>query len=119
MARLRRDIYFEPVGFDLLDDTFTIPDLQRLYEIILGVKFDRRNFQRKIIASGILEEAPTTVSPGPDAIMCCLEPLREDAEESCVTLPKLKHRPGRIASQFRLNKEKYNEMKEDGGKLEF
>lgn len=119
MARLRRDIYFEPVGFDLLDDTFTIPDLQRLYEIILGVKFDRRNFQRKIIASGILEEAPTTVSPGPDAIMCCLEPLREDAEECCVTLPKLKRRPGRIASQFRLNKEKYNEMKEDGGKLEF
>ena len=55
MERLRRDIHFQPVGFDLLDDEFTIPDLQRLYEAILGVKFDRRNFQRKILASGILE----------------------------------------------------------------
>ena len=47
MERLRRDIHFQPVGFDRLDDEFTIPDLQRLYEAILGVKFDRRNFQRK------------------------------------------------------------------------
>ncbi len=56
MERLRRDIHFEPIGFDLLDDTFTIPDLQRLYEMILGTKFDRRNFQRKLLATGILEE---------------------------------------------------------------
>ena len=54
MERLRRDIHFEPVGFELLDDTFTIPDLQRLYEIILGVKFDRRNFQKKFLSSGII-----------------------------------------------------------------
>lgn len=56
MEKLRRDIHFQPVGFDLLDSYFTIPDLQRLYEAILGVKFDRRNFQRKILASGILDE---------------------------------------------------------------
>ena len=56
MERLRRDIHFEPIGFDLLDDTFTIPDLQRLYEMILGTTFDRRNFQRKLLATGILEE---------------------------------------------------------------
>ena len=118
MARLRRDIYFEPVGFDLLDDTFTIPDLQRLYEIILGVKFDRRNFQRKIIASGILEEAPMAVTPEPDAIMFCAEPLPKKTDD-CYLASKPKRRPGRIAFQFRLNKEKYNEMKEDGGKLEF
>ena len=57
MEQLRRDIHFQPVGFDLLDEEFTIPDLQRLYEAILGVKFDRRNFQRKLLAAGILEEA--------------------------------------------------------------
>ena len=38
MEKLRRDIHFQPVGFDLLDSYFTIPDLQRLYEAILGVK---------------------------------------------------------------------------------
>lgn len=58
MEKLRRDIHFQPVGFDLLDSYFTIPDLQRLYEAILGVKFDRRNFQRKILASGVLDEVP-------------------------------------------------------------
>ena len=56
MERLRRDIHFQPIGFDLLDETFSIPDLQALYEAILGVKFDRRKFQRKVLASGILEE---------------------------------------------------------------
>ena len=71
MERLRRDIYFQPVGFDLLDDEFTIPDLQRLYEAILGVKFDRRNFQRKILASGILDSVGKE-EPGEDVI-CCSE----------------------------------------------
>jgi len=111
MERLRRDIHFEPVGFELLDDEFTIPDLQRLYEIILGVKFDRRNFQRKIMASGILEEADADEE----------EMLREP--ESPVMMKcaaaKPKRRPGRIASLFRLNKAKYMEMKDEGNKMEF
>ncbi len=41
--QLRKDIHFEPVGFDLLDPAFTMSELQRLYESILGVRFDRRN----------------------------------------------------------------------------
>jgi len=100
MERLRRDIHFEPVGFDLLDEKFTIPDLQRLYEIILGTKFDRRNFQRKVLASGILEEVPKEEDPVFET--CAMpEPMmaaRMMAEES----PKPKRRPGRIASLFRL-----------------
>lgn len=55
LERLRRDIHFEPVGFELMDEVFTLPDLQRLYEAILGVKFDRRNFQKKILSLGILD----------------------------------------------------------------
>ena len=81
MERLRRDIHFEPVGFELLDDTFTIPDLQRLYEIILGKEFDRRNFQRKMMASGILEEVKKEnpqaqrkkKAKEEDALMFCME----------------------------------------------
>lgn len=80
MERLRRDIHFEPVGFELLDDTFTIPDLQRLYEIILGKEFDRRNFQRKMMATGILEEAKEEKPKAQlkkkaeeeDVLMCCI-----------------------------------------------
>ena len=51
-----QDIHFEPVGFDLLDEQFTIAELQRLYESILGVNFDRRNFYRKMLQTGVLEE---------------------------------------------------------------
>ena len=133
MERLRRDIHFEPVGFDLLDDTFTIPDLQRLYEIILGTKFDRRNFQRKVLASGILEEVPREEEPVIETCEAPMPMMMADMEcdlaepevarySSIITedLPhKPKKRPGRIASLFRLNKEKYDAMKEEGDKYEF
>lgn len=138
MERLRRDIHFEPIGFDLLDETFTIPDLQRLYEAILGVKFDRRNFQRKMMASGILEEAdpegaepivfgaPPMPSAEMDFSVCekrSMPRLAEvsvcyEAAEPQPSLPR-KGRPGRIASLFRLNRAKYRAMKDDGGKTEF
>lgn len=57
MQRLREDIYFEPVGFELLDKEFTMSELQRLYEAILGVRFDRRNFEKKMLQTGILQLA--------------------------------------------------------------
>ncbi len=135
LERIKRDIHFEPIGFDLLDEEFTIPDLQRLYEIILGVKFDRRNFQRKILSSGILEEAEEPVEfsrAEPEAPVMAMKcaPLRRmaDIEMDYCAAPepampmaeaKPKRRPGRIASLFRLNKAKYEEMKEEGNKLEF
>ena len=55
MQQLHKDIYFEPVGFELLDREFTMSELQRLYEAILGVRFDRRNFEKKMLQSGILQ----------------------------------------------------------------
>ena len=133
LERLRRDIHFQPVGFDLLDEEFTIPDLQRLYEAILGVKFDRRNFQRKLLASGILdevsedalyfdgEECSRYCSDMPESNMSMvyhtsLEGPRTMSESAT---RKSKSRPGRVGSRFRLNRERYEEMKEDGGKLEF
>ena len=140
MERLRRDIHFQPIGFDLLDETFSIPDLQALYEAILGVKFDRRNFQRKLLSSGILEEAQPEEEGETGAIMDSCVPC-EEAEMDCSAMPptmyyrqipdlmmeasmphipeRRKGRQGRIATLFRLNRKKYDQMKEDGGKVEF
>ena len=44
MQKLRQDIHFEPIGFGLLEEEFSMSELQRLYEAILGVQFDRRNY---------------------------------------------------------------------------
>lgn len=56
MEAIRRDIFFEPVGFDLLNETFSMPELQKVYEAILGREFDRRNFAKKMKHLDILEE---------------------------------------------------------------
>lgn len=43
------------IGFSLLPETFTMNELQNLYETILGEKLVRSNFQRKMLSLGILE----------------------------------------------------------------
>ncbi len=55
-SKLKRDIHFGPVGFELLPEVFTLPQLQNLYESILEVKFDRRNFANKMKHFEILME---------------------------------------------------------------
>lgn len=51
---LRTELNLMPVGYNLLPEKFTIPELQKLYETILDRKLDRRNFFRKITNIGIL-----------------------------------------------------------------
>ena len=51
LQRLKSKILYFPVGFELLDELFTMTELHHLYECILGVKIDRRNFSRKILDS--------------------------------------------------------------------
>lgn len=53
-------IRIKPVAFNLLDATFTLSDLQKVYEAITHQTFDRRNFQRKAIQSGVLDEVPSS-----------------------------------------------------------
>jgi len=48
LSTLKEKIHFEPVGFELMPEVFTMPQLQNLYESILEVKFDRRNFANKM-----------------------------------------------------------------------
>lgn len=57
MKALRHQIHFEPIGFELLPQRFTMTSLQRLYEAILDVKFDRRNFYNKMKKLELLELA--------------------------------------------------------------
>lgn len=54
--RLRGKVRYEPIGFELLPDHFTLPQIQKLYETILGVELNKRNFRTKILKMNILEE---------------------------------------------------------------
>lgn len=51
---LKKELNNQPIGLNLLPKRFTIPELQSLYETILGKKLDRRNFRRKIMSFDIL-----------------------------------------------------------------
>ena len=89
--QLKERICFEPIGFDLLPEVFTMSKLQNLYEAILEVKFDRRNFYNKMLKLGILSEA---------------EPRPINASR-------------RTPSKYRFNSDKYAELKQKGFRLEF
>jgi 8-oxo-dGTP diphosphatase len=54
IARLRGKVRYQPVGFELLPAKFTLTQLQHLYEAILGVELDKRNFRKKILGMGLL-----------------------------------------------------------------
>ncbi len=63
--RLRGKIRYQPIGFELLPKKFTMPELQTLYEIVLEVKLDRRNFRKKMLDTGLLIDEQETVSGVP------------------------------------------------------
>jgi 8-oxo-dGTP diphosphatase len=56
LETLQQHINRQPIGYNLLPLKFTMPELQKLYEAILGKQLDRRNFQRKILSYGILKK---------------------------------------------------------------
>ena len=89
--RLREQIHFQPIGFELLPEKFTIRELQSLYETILGINFDRRNFSKKMLHLEILNELDETVWPTPK----------------------------REAKLYKFNSEKYEELKRKGFRIEF
>lgn len=133
MLRLKRDLHFEPVGFGLLGDQFTIAELQRLYESILGVGFDRRNFYRKMLQTGVLQEIEEGNSSKPILFGSRREMKRMDIDSLFGVPPMPKacapdtasaaeesHPVGRKGKLFRFDKEGYDRMKEDGNfRLEF
>ncbi|MDV7187639.1 NUDIX domain-containing protein [Lutibacter sp. TH_r2] len=54
IERLRNKAKHQPIGFNLLPEYFTIPELQSLYECIYQQKLDARNFRKKILSFDIL-----------------------------------------------------------------
>lgn len=91
LTTLKERICFEPIVFELLPEIFKMSELQNVYENILGIKFDRRNFYKKMNKLGILTE---------------VEGRAKDSSR-------------RIPIFYRFNAEKYAELKQKGFKLEF
>ena len=91
MRQIRERIHFEPIGFELLPEKFTMKELQSLYEAILDIKFDRRNFAKKMLHFDILTDLDETANPSSK----------------------------REAKLFCFNKQNYDELKKKGFQLEF
>lgn len=53
---LRVHLRESPIGFGLLPERFSLKQLQALYETVLGVKLDKRNFRRKLRSLDILKD---------------------------------------------------------------
>jgi 8-oxo-dGTP diphosphatase len=54
LETLRNQIFQEPIGYELLPEKFTLPEIHTLYETILGKTLNRRNFPQKLLSLGII-----------------------------------------------------------------
>ena len=63
-TRLRAKLKYQPVGFELLPEVFGFSELEQLYGAILGRAVDRRNFRKKVLGFGILQETGEVRSEG-------------------------------------------------------
>lgn len=57
VKRLRGKLRYAPIAYELLPETFTLLDLQRVHETILGTRLNKDSFRRRMLASGELEPA--------------------------------------------------------------
>jgi len=88
---LQKRIQEHPLGFNLLPDKFSLRELQNLYEAILGVTLDRRNFRKKFASMNLLI----------------------DTGDIEVDVP---HRPGKL---YQFNFEKYEKNKRKWTGIDF
>lgn len=86
LERLKAKINYQPIGFELLDAKFPFSDIEHLYQTILNKNLDRRNFRKKLLSFGILQETNDFRKIG----------------------------SGRPAKLFKFNKKKYKELEENG-----
>lgn len=63
---LKERMRIEPIAFNLLNEKFSISELQQVYEAIKGENYDRRNFYRKMISSGYLQNEGKSEEPTPN-----------------------------------------------------
>jgi 8-oxo-dGTP diphosphatase len=88
--KLKRRVRTQPIGFELLPPKFTLTDLQQLYEAILEIPLDKRNFRKKILAMTILVDSDETQAG-------------------------VAHRPARL---YQFDHEKYAQLVENGYNFE-
>jgi 8-oxo-dGTP diphosphatase len=134
MEKLRKDIHFEPIGFGLLDKEFTMSELQRLYEAILGVQFDRRNFYKKMLQTGILDEVDDILDDDSSYYGKNKEMRKMDigalfskslaaepvGSYSCRSADEDRPSSRRWGTKYRFNEKRYRQFKEDNSfRLEF
>ena len=55
-SRLRAKAGYSSIVYGLLPEQFRLSDLQKMYEVIMNHNFDKRNFRKRMLASGLLEE---------------------------------------------------------------
>ena len=65
LERLANKLEYTTAGFQLLPKRFTLSQLQRVYEAVLGRTLDKRNFRRKMALLGILKPVQEWVQDGP------------------------------------------------------
>lgn len=63
-ARLSSKLHYSNIGLSLLGDTFTLSDLQRTYEAVIGQELDKRNFRKKILSLDLIHETGDTQRHG-------------------------------------------------------
>src|SRR5262249_42549335 len=86
LARLRGKVRYRPIGFELLPPKFTLTQLQRLYEKVLERELDKRNFRKKVLSMGLLEE---------------LDEVEQDVA----------HRAARL---YRFDRKRYRQLEKEG-----
>nr|MDO8079199.1 NUDIX domain-containing protein [Candidatus Freyarchaeota archaeon] len=55
LQRLKNKLEYTAIALDILPENFTLTELQKVYEVILGEKLDKRNFRKKIFSMGIVK----------------------------------------------------------------
>lgn len=89
-VRLKNKVRYEPIGFELLPEKFTLTQIQHLYEAVLETKLDKRNFRKKLLSMNLLEDT---------------QEIEQDVA----------HRAARL---FRFNPERYKALKQKGFNFE-
>ncbi len=86
LGRLRTKLMYSLVGFRLMPEAFTLPQLQRMFEIILDTPLDKRNFRRKIRSMAILEDTGrrTRLGAHRPAKLYCVRPEIFGKEQNAI-----------------------------------
>jgi 8-oxo-dGTP diphosphatase len=80
LKQLQEQVMEHPVAFNLLPDKFSLRELQEVYEAILGIKLDRRNFRKKIAVKNWvqdLNEMETNMSHRPGKLYALKKQFRQ------------------------------------------